>query len=972
MNQMFESTFNGLRDDNQGVFKDLGIKTMDDLYHTWDDAVRNGAKRGSPAAALTRAVAADPELEDSLNAYGELWKKTLDQIGGAMGKSGDELDTWESHMHTWKQVVESMGGPLETVAQATDNYNKALDDYKSSHAGADMPQDLKLIALNAERAKLGLEPTTNLLDMFTVAAANAGAEAEAAAGHFKNMADALNTDWAMNNLTGDGYANMMKDAMSGAADYVYETAQKGAERAEKAKEKAIQDGGARQVEALKKQEKAVQDQYDADSKALQDKNDKDKKAIEDKYKGLSDMYDKDIKQAEDAAKAKTDAINDEIKALQKDDEARQKLFQNETNRIERMAQMQNTSIDFNSALNSGNIDEAAKIMNNASAQQTGWMLQDQQAKMDDASKAQQDNLQAEIDAINAAKDEYVQAEQAKKDALADQKQAELDALDAVYQAQKDAMDKKKQLDLDALQASEDAVNKDTQNKLAAQQQTYQDNIDKLNLELAALKASVPANAQEVQQLADTVREKYKALGIDLENVSGAWTGDLYTAIAGNIDRARLSAADAAKWQQVGKFISDQIAAGSGFSIDQVLTYLRTGTWPDAAPSATAPAPTPANLGQGLTNGDWIGAFLNNVLGKPNTPSAPSGGGTQSNLPGLPPVRHGGGILGMDGLNSRGNIPWSAPLQPSETFALLQHGEYVVNRDAAANNMALLEAINSGMVVRHSGGPVLGGLTDGISMAMTSAMLLQSNLMEAAIVKGMYKQAFNRWILQTLNPANWLTGNVPAAPVDVSGNKKIVMDLAAKKYGWQGSEWDALYQLVMSESGFRNTAQNPTSTAYGMFQFLDSTWRGYGVPKTSDPTQQAIAGLAYVKARYGDPINAWAFHKAHNWYDNGGFLMPGATMTMNATGKPEPVFTADQWRILSSLVAQNAQTHNATGPLVQAVNELKASIDSGNNSNYTVNVDMTGANISSTVDMEKAVYNALVKIDAKTGRSRTIR
>jgi hypothetical protein len=96
------------------------------------------------------------------------------------------------------------------------------------------------------------------------------------------------------------------------------------------------------------------------------------------------------------------------------------------------------------------------------------------------------------------------------------------------------------------------------------------------------------------------------------------------------------------------------------------------------------------------------------------------------------------------------------------------------------------------------------------------------------------------------------------------------------------------------------------------------------------------------------------------------------MTMNATGKPEPVFTADQWRILSSLVAQSAQTQNASGPLVSAVNELKASIDSGNNTQYTVNVDMTGANVSSTVDMEKAVYNALVKIDAKTGRSRTIR
>jgi hypothetical protein len=30
------------------------------------------------------------------------------------------------------------------------------------------------------------------------------------------------------------------------------------------------------------------------------------------------------------------------------------------------------------------------------------------------------------------------------------------------------------------------------------------------------------------------------------------------------------------------------------------------------------------------------------------------------------------------------------------------------------------------------------------------------------------------------------------------------------------------------------------------------------------------------------------------YDNGGYLPPGLTSVVNLTGKPEPVFTADQW------------------------------------------------------------------------------
>jgi TP901 family phage tail tape measure protein len=82
------------------------------------------------------------------------------------------------------------------------------------------------------------------------------------------------------------------------------------------------------------------------------------------------------------------------------------------------------------------------------------------------------------------------------------------------------------------------------------------------------------------------------------------------------------------------------------------------------------------------------------------------------------------------------------------------------------------------------------------------------------------------------------------------------------------EWSALVALINSESGFNPTAQNPTSSAYGMFQFLDSTWASVGGHKTSDPALQTIYGLRYIASRYGDPLSAWAFHQAHNWYGSG--------------------------------------------------------------------------------------------------------
>lgn len=120
---------------------------------------------------------------------------------------------------------------------------------------------------------------------------------------------------------------------------------------------------------------------------------------------------------------------------------------------------------------------------------------------------------------------------------------------------------------------------------------------------------------------------------------------------------------------------------------------------------------------------------------------------------------------------------------------------------------------------------------------------------------------------TLDPSNSASG--PASPgsttANLSGNKQIV-NMQAATYGWgSGAEWDALVKLINSESGFSNTAQNPSSSAYGIFQFLDGTWSGYGVAKTSDPTKQTQAGLKYIKARYGDPVKAWSFKQSHNWY-----------------------------------------------------------------------------------------------------------
>jgi hypothetical protein len=113
-------------------------------------------------------------------------------------------------------------------------------------------------------------------------------------------------------------------------------------------------------------------------------------------------------------------------------------------------------------------------------------------------------------------------------------------------------------------------------------------------------------------------------------------------------------------------------------------------------------------------------------------------------------------------------------------------------------------------------------------------------------------------------------NAKPGGAPVGGNQGVVYQ-AMINAGFAPSEWSSLQSLLNDESGFRNTAKNPTSTAYGMFQFLDSTWGTVGGSKTADPGLQAQYGLTYIKQRYGTPSAAWAAWQSRSphWYSLGG-------------------------------------------------------------------------------------------------------
>ena len=89
-------------------------------------------------------------------------------------------------------------------------------------------------------------------------------------------------------------------------------------------------------------------------------------------------------------------------------------------------------------------------------------------------------------------------------------------------------------------------------------------------------------------------------------------------------------------------------------------------------------------------------------------------------------------------------------------------------------------------------------------------------------------------------------------------------------GWQSSLSPAERDLWMRESSLNPLADNPTSTAFGIWQGLQSTRNAYGRkvgvdPNTTDPLQQLLMGRAYIRDRYGTAENALRFWQQHHWY-----------------------------------------------------------------------------------------------------------
>lgn len=190
-----------------------------------------------------------------------------------------------------------------------------------------------------------------------------------------------------------------------------------------------------------------------------------------------------------------------------------------------------------------------------------------------------------------------------------------------------------------------------------------------------------------------------------------------------------------------------------------------------------------------------------------------------------------------------------------------------------------------------------------------------------------------------SPSGALEDTTPS-PGGMPGIKGEVQRAFAP-YGWdRGAQWDAVDWIVQKESSWNPTARNPSSGAFGLFQFNPSsgTLQQYLPDYNPAPFVQGQAGARYIDDRYDTPLGAQAFWQTHGWYADGGAVQRGATpvrvfdqggwlkngtLGVNLSGEHEPVLTHDQWADIKvgARLLENAGSGQRVAEVTRALTQI---------------------------------------------------
>jgi len=678
----FDSFFKNVEKEQHTAWGRLGNSNRADLKKVGIDSWKEFAQAYTDAQSMTDVEFKDTWGQGNLEQANKM-KQALRGLGGettryaekhidaekyiaqAIAKKNNMSDEDVKNVKTLEDLYGKLDMATMTVADAQAVYKRVLMQAYRDQGNLSKAEQLRI--LNIYRVNAGLEKAGNVTDQF-------GAATDATTGKVKANADAM-ADAA---LTIDDLNNARQKSMSGAQDYALGAADEiWSERAD-AEVQAIEDRGQRREDALDAAAEKQDARFDARGEAADKRFDKRSKNLDKRWDKIMDDFDNRwdarLKKEEDGYNKRIDNIKKAIDAEEKAEEARQKIFEAEKTRMERMATIANQRIDFNTAINTGNLDEAAKVMNNISSTQDSWTLDDAANSSQSQSDANKAKMEGQITTIEAARDKRLESlkkvEEAEKKALEAKKERETEALAAERERYQKALDAERERYRKGIEAQKKAIQEQTQRDSEAKRKELERAKKTLELELLAVRASIPRNKKEYQKQISTIEGLYKKYGINLKAQGNGWSKTIGDGLTAHIKEASADLKNTINWKSIGNSVTQSMVDGGfGMSTSEFMKWVTTGDLPK-----------------------------------------------NYKAPSKPKTRHKGGpVSGNSKYDNRGGRNWGTGIRRDESFALLKNDEYVLSGKAHKSlGTRALDQINSG---KGTGG--IGG-ADNTQMGLVGA------------------------------------------------------------------------------------------------------------------------------------------------------------------------------------------------------------------------------------------------------------
>lgn len=806
----------------------------------------------------------------------------------------------------------------------------------------------KNIFTAAVGAAKGIVTSGKAVEYFQGAARGATIEAEAFNKNLQSLGynsaitfEEMNTSW--------------KNIYSGAQDEIFQNASDAFDQAQQDQMDALKKRGENALDDIEKRGDAIDKKFEKRQNELDARQDREKTAFDKAWDVRKDMVSK-------AYDARIKSIENAINAEQEAEKIRERIFEAEKTRIQRLAEMYSTNIDINMAIDSGKLDEAAKLQANAASQQMQWSIEDQSGNNQTASEKR------------------IQALQDQKDAISEQKDARLKALDEIEQREKDAFDARQAREKESLKNQEKAakeqiaIDKKKQQDLnqqhEAQLQKDQARYKKqLESQIATLRAFLPRNKKELQAQASALNVIYDKFGGDLKIKGNNWAGSVAKALSSKVAAEGNRLKSVVNWSQVGSDIATAMIKGAfNMTPQQFAKFINGGT-----------APTNSLFGTKPQSG----------VQKTTTQQRVMQYGGRINDPNL----HKGGVAGIGGDYSRAGR--SGEQSPSEVMTRLLVGEGIVSRKGMkAIGKAGLDSING------------GGMGGGGELGMGSLPGVMGALVGKQLIAGSIAGAYNKRMGQTGNFLGSKSGVTPdyakilgdvvtAATSQIYTTGKVVyLGHGAYPGGFNpGPTTRPAAGTVTSLFGPRNllgmsfhngidianASGTPIksaaagkviftgwdNTGYGNYteiQSGDGTMFGYGHQSAIGVRAGQRVGTGQLIGRMGSTGKSTGPHLHFQTGRNGVWFNPRAVFPQLNTGG---------FVMKEGLANLHPKESVLTKPLTEDMKTGVQRFAEGPSAVYDINLNFDGATFNTQVDFDRAVEEAMRKMDKRIGVSRKV-